>query len=402
MNEYEKYIEELHRSSGRGKWNSSLYNIISGINHAMPGLPTLDINKVGTGLVFFTKPCLNLSYDNLGSMRKLAFLADYNQPNFKYTTACAVKCMLMPYGIMNTPDSRMINAEYPGIRPVWDVRSEMVNDRSPFINLLTNTCVTLTGFPDISNDIYTSNPGIQNEVVSYIDTVAEDNQNYSVTATFKNIRGDVIKGLFAAWILYQRYVANGYMTPFPTFLVERELDYTTRPYIIGLDETRTKVTKIGAPISAFPTAYPSAEDFNYNINAPFVETESDVSIPFECVGFQPNDPILVYEFNSIVQKANINMNDTNRDNEMVALSGEYLDLKTYFNFKGYPRIEENYDFNWYVDRSLLAEKVNAIVQPETRSDFKGKLTNEPEFSALSKKIDDIKDKAEDIKNKLNL
>lgn len=323
-------VDIISRLTGYGKLTSAQSNNLFGINHRGASSP-VPTNTDHYGLTFFTRPRLNLSYDNLIANRVFSTLAATNDTNADSgTLPGAIRCLL---------DSTL------GDQGIY---SPLVDNKLAFIPMLTNNLASISGWPDIAVDTYTSKQGIYKEEYSMVDGTAELFQTYELTSTFRNIAGDPISLLFTIWVLYSALVYNGEMMPYPDAIVENEIDYQTRIYRLVLDPQMKFVQKIGACGAAFPMASPLGASFNFTSDTPYMRDNDQISVPFKAIGASYLDPILISEFNQVVQEFNKDMKDSRRSRNYAKLVNN--DAR-YFNFRGYPRINPTtYELEWWVDK----------------------------------------------------
>ena len=338
-------IDLVSRFSGLGNLTEAMANAIYGINHRGVGNP-IPYNTDNQGLTFFTRPRLNLSYDNISMDRRLTPLLTRDV----YTYQRAIRVLLDPVGAYNdlasvgynsTNGSRYRSSEGPIVTP-------LVDRRNPFIVLLTNNILSLNGWPDPVVAYFNAKPGPKRETWGMIDDVADFFDSFDLQANFRNIAGDPITLLFEAWRRYAALVYEGVLMPYPDAVVENEIDYMTRIYRLVLDPSRQFVTKIAACGAAFPTSSALGAAFNYTSDAPFnQETAQQISIPFHCYGAIYNDPILFKEFNDLVGYFNNDMLDNVRAQRLVKLQVAELNM---FNTRGcYPRIHPlTHELEWWV------------------------------------------------------
>lgn len=327
-------VDVLSTRAGYSRVHGSITDVYRGIDHRDAGSP-FQKNNDHQGLVLFTRPRLNLTYNNVMADRQLRALLS-EEP---YSMYRAIRCMLDPE-LSKGRAGREI------------VKSAVFDERQAFMPLLSNTLLNLSGFPDITSNTYTSTEGKRKESYSIIDDVAEVNGAYDVTANFANIKGDPITAMFHFWTRYAGNVYSGDMVPYPEAIVENEIDYQTRIWRIVLDSSKRYVTKIGCASAAFPMASPLGAAFNYNREEPFISENDQISVPFRCMGAEYNDPILYTEFNLVVQLFNPAMKDGNRENLMVKLPNQILNE---FNFIGYPRISEDLELEWWISKDEYTE-----------------------------------------------
>ena len=316
-------IDDLTQTTGISRVYSPMGDAFYGIDHRNAG-SSFQKNTDHQGLTLFTRPQLNLSYNNVLADRQLLSLLD-DDPRSVYR---AMRVMLDPtYGKTGA-------------------KSDLFDSKQAFMTILTNSLVSVSGFPDVTVNTYTSTEGIRKEAYSIVDDVAEINNTYDITATFNNVKGDPITALFHYWTRYCGNVYSGDMVPYPNKIIENEIDYQTRIWRLILDKSKRYVTKIGCANAAFPMASPLGSAFNHSTDLPYSTANDQISIPFRCVGAEYNDPILYHEFNLTVQYFNTGMLDEYRELYYTKLTQGEMNA---FNFSGYPRIDyETLELEWWV------------------------------------------------------
>lgn len=317
-------IEKITRYAGRGGQQSALAANYYGFNHRNIGTP-LPKNTDTFGYTFFTRPRLRLSYDNLISDRTFALLNSKD----KHSVHRWVKATLDPVQ-----------------RQSADNTSPLVDPRQAFIPLLSNSLVSLSGWPDAVVDTYTSPSGLRKEQWSMADGFSKVHEVYSLTAEFKNTVNNPVTELFYYWTQYQLMVHEGLMHPHFESTVENEIDYQTRIYRLTMDSSRTYVTDIAATGIAFPLASNISAKFDFSRESIYNDNNDSTSIPFQCTGAIYKDPILMAEFNLTVQTFNMQMHDSLRPRFLQMLKPNEVVL---FNHFGYPRINlDTGHLEWWV------------------------------------------------------
>lgn len=341
---YSEELDLLSRLSGFGALSEATSNAIYGINHRGVGNPT-SYNTDNHGLTFFTRPRMNMSYDNIAMDRVLTPLLTNNVKSYQR----AIRLLL-------DPDA--------GFRSAQPLQSDLVDHKSPFIALLTNNLISLSGWPDPGVAYYESKPGVSKEVWSMVDDVARNMGSFDLQASFRNIAGDPITLLFYVWQRYAAQVYNGTLMPYPDMILDNEIDYQTRIYRLVLDPSRQWVQKIAACGASFPYSTSLGAAFNFSNDTPFAQDNANqISIPFHCIGVDYQDPILIREFNDLVALFNNEMADGNRSRAMQRLTKDEL---SYFNYYGYPYIvPDSQKLEWWVtkaDYARLKPRLAAIQQ----------------------------------------
>jgi hypothetical protein len=341
-------LDATSLAQGFGKTSAATANVFKGINHRGTG-NVVPANVDNQGLTFFTKPNLNLSYDNVRSVRRLSFLANAGERSL----GAVIRCLLSPR-VDSFIDGRW-SLSRSGGDDVKDIRTPLVDDRYAFITPLSNLLISMSGWPDTNMDSFITNEGMRKEVTGWIESPPDNFSSFNLTTNFQNIDGDPITAMFAVWLEYAARVKDGTLNPYPQMILENEIDYNTRIYRIILDPTRTFVRKIADCGAAYPTVNPIGAAFNYNSESFFTEDTSQLSIDFQCFGVRYNDPITIYNFNRTVQTFNSSMKDSRRKDAMQKLTPQE---KRLFNYRGYPRISENYELEWYVPKAEYQQVIS--------------------------------------------
>lgn len=342
-------IDDLFQTTSIGSLDKAIGNNLYGINHrqvasAVPG------NKELHGLVFFTRPQLNMQSDNIRSHRSFTPLLTREA----YSIQRFIRTMLDPR--LGAGFSFM-KREYPALV------SPLVDNQNAFIPILTNNLTSISGWPDPVLPFNVSKPGLINETQSIADGVLQNRGSFSLTASFRNSRGDPIVFLMYIWAMYISAVVQGQLMPYMDMITDNRLDYNTRIYRVTLDPTRTYVRKIAATGAAFPVNNPIGSYFDYNNERPYNDQNKDISFQFQCDGVDYFDDILIYEFNKTVQIFNPSMADNSRNNDMVKLTPNLL---SFFNHRGYPRInEQTNELEWWVSKQMYNTRVSAFESQET-------------------------------------
>ena len=298
-------LDKVIRGTGYGSASSIGYLTLTGYNYLRVGQQLVRGNRDNMGYTFFTRPILNLTYDNLSAKRELAMLR--NAP--ANSVGRYVRNTLDPWGSIGHGDTRgssklTFNGNDIGLSANAqadqnDRRSPLVNGYDAFIPLLSNELVSLTGWKDVAINDYTSKAGIGNEQWAMPDGYYNIRDTFELTANFRNIEGDPITLLFQTWIQYYMGCRDMDLSPYPNFIVEREYDYNTKIYRFVMDHTKRYIQKWAATI-AYPSSISFGQQFNVDSSNNFIDTNTELPITFKCIGADYNDPIVLYEFNETV------------------------------------------------------------------------------------------------------
>lgn len=316
--------------SGIGNLSTAIGDSFYGINHRQQPY-AVPINRDVFGLTFFTRPLLNLSSKNIRVNRKLSPLLSANPESIQRIIRC-------------TLDPRLAARD--------SISSPLVDPQQAFIPILTNNLLSMSGWPDQATPIYQSSEGVYKETFGMVDGIVDNYSSYEISASFRNMPGDPITGLFHYWQQYMSSVFVGTMIPYPDLLIENEIDYQTRIYRLVLDWSKQKVQKIAACGAAIVSGVPNGAAFNFESDRPLNNANDQISISFRCFGAMYQDDILITEFNAVVAMFCDLMTDRLRPTNMVHVPVAFLEV---FNSRGYPRINPaNYNLEWWVTKEDYA------------------------------------------------
>lgn len=318
-------MDNLARQMGAGSEYGKFNDSFRGLNR-LPNMIPLPAHKEMQGLVLFTRPNLNLSYDNIAPVRALTNLFSDDVMSYPY----AFRMLLDP-----TSGRQM-------------KQSPLVDSNFPYINILSNTIQTLSPPPDLGITVYSSPEGIMKESWIMNDSHAEYNGRFDVTATFNNFKGNGIIGFFHAWLVYMGALRVGPCIPHPKQREQNEMDYFTRIERYKFDETGTKITQWFHTGASMPTNLSIGASHGFSREEAFDMENKQVSVTFSSVGAVYNDPIQLFEFNARIAKWNRRMADDQRSNHYTKIPRGFA-AET--NTHGYPYINlATGEMEWWIEK----------------------------------------------------
>lgn len=340
--------------SGRGDTDSAITNTFMGFNHRIA--PTaIPKNRERAGYVFFTRPDLNLSRANVQESPRMLHMAENGYSS-------AERAIL---GILDPMCPYTMAVEGVGGLGMDFHPQVPFDNKQAFIPLFTNRITTLSGFPDNTLDVYTSEEGLKREQWSMIDSHYAVNYTFTLNATFQNLDGDVTTQLITTWLEAMSNYYDGTFWPRTRNVIQREKNYETRIYRLIMDPTLTYVTKIGAALAAFPVNDNLGAIMNYDAQTPMIDANDQINVQFHCQGAAYLDPRLIEEFNEVVRTFNPDMVEAENNIGLFTPRGDLRRVSKseiqYFNWYGYPQIDRNTkELLWFVYEDQYQEVMKKV------------------------------------------
>lgn len=284
-------LDSILESLPIGSVERAIYNNLYGINFRQTPA-AVPRSKDQYGYTFFTRPQLNLSTLNISNYRGFYSLLTQNKTSYQRFTRTVLDPRLGSTGVNDTS---------PGIK------CPFVDRGNPFISVLSNNIQSVSGWPDLTVPVYTSDTGLYGQEYSMVDGVTNHFEAYDLDVTFRNTRGNPLIYLFYIWIKYQTLVFEGILNPYLDMITENEVDYNTRIYRLVMDPQKRYVTQIACTGASFPMNVPTGNLFDYSTDAPYNTKNSEINIRFRCMGFLAFEDIIKMYFNQTTAIFNSDM-----------------------------------------------------------------------------------------------
>lgn len=345
-------------------------NNMFGINHRGLKAPIPE-NRDQYGLTFFTRPQLNLSGANIRKDRRFYDLL--NNYNNNTNIQAFVRQTLDPRLQMDDALSNWKNVKNG--ESLWDPYSSvynkvqsspLVDPRMGFIPILTNNLVSLSGWPDLTLNSYTSEQGLKGNQWIMVDSAYDFLEAYDLSATFRNTRDEPIILMFQTWERYMSLVFEGALAPYLDMIANNEMDYNTRIYRLVLDESRRYVKKIAACGAAFPTTVPTGKFFDYSDEDIYNKSTREIDIQFHAVGAEYNDMVTCREFNWVSAIFNSDVRQylnskSTMERGLCSMIEIPRGMLWMLNHRGYPIIDYNtLELKWLIHKN--SKDLNTILK----------------------------------------
>lgn len=336
-------ISTLYAGNGYAHLDSALTSTIYGIDIFGTGSPAQQTHEQ-FGLTFFTRPMLNLSYDNITVDRTLNPLGTLEPLSIgRY-----VRAMLDPLGNYNCP---------------------LVDQTNIFLPLLSNTCESLSGWQDPIIDTYQSPSGIKKESWSIADSSNKVYQVMQLSSSFRNTRGNILGYMFHVWQTYMGLMYEGVVDPYPSFIRHFTIDYQTRIYRLILDNTRTYVQEIVMCGAAFPLANNAGSRANYNRTQVLNQEVDTYSQTWQAMGAFYYDTGAMYDFNEA--SSLLKPDFANPRERMKRYRRLWPSEYKIFTYRCFPQINtKTARLEWWVDRELHQKVLGVVPYPSMDIDDK--------------------------------
>lgn len=363
------YIDIIERSAGRSEIQAATFNSMSGLNSR--NASTVNVGTSDTnGLVFVGRPDCHLSPRNLAQHRTLANLlssADISIPR-------AIRALLDRRGCY---EKRQIM----GTDDYTTAECALIDDRQTFIPILTNQCVSLSGFADTAIEAQASEAGLYGEQHVIAEGFSDDYSYFRLSAVYDEVEGKIISSLIYYWMLYIALLRNGTIYRHSENALNDRLDYTSRIVHVALTADKKKVTGIYTATVAFPLAVNDGVQANYQRDTNLPTESNKVSVSWGALWPSKYDPIQRLEFNRLVSESMKRMyvdestvaplDSSPRDDLMYLTEHGQLEAKSMrllrtpeeldrMNYRAFPRISMDMSMEWWVtneEYALINERI---------------------------------------------
>jgi hypothetical protein len=318
LSDDEDYIKSIIDTSTFSKYEDvQLLNALRGhSNIPITSMPQMESDDMM--FVYFTRPNLNLSDLSLSRNRRYQHHTS-KEPNEMNNL---IRATLSPYEVK------------------MGLVSNIANTNSPFIPMLSNTLLELSGMPDEVIKSWDSPAGMVGEQWGHANSTIEFKGSIEINLTFQSIAGGPVAKLFDVWTTYESDVRYGRLMPHPYCIASRETDYFSAIYILILN-ANFKIKHI-AKTRGYPIANPKGEKFTYRRGEDVSGKYPTFQTRFKCYGVDYDDPALLQEFNTSMMAFNSDIKSTvlSSDKSVVEVPAKF---KALFQNECYPYIDLRYN-----------------------------------------------------------
>lgn len=173
---------------------------------------------------------------------------------------------------------------------------EPANYTTPFIPLLSNTCLSCSGFKDFNLEsfMYDSDyHGASINVATGQDDVYGPGE---ITCEFEDVYGGPVSILFLIWIEYISKVSRGKLTASKRNILNLVLDYTTSIYVFNTGRDMSTIKYWAKLTGAYPVTFPIGQFIQFS-REPNLENAKNLSITFKYNRYEPMEIAAMADFN---------------------------------------------------------------------------------------------------------
>lgn len=276
------YYNKASQSNNSPGYQNALVNSFRGFNPFNPGPAMMEISDNIIGLMFITRPELNLDDYNIYRSEKLISLAGAGSNDI----GGYIRGVLDRYWA----DKNLGNGGNP-----------LLDNNQPFISCLNEYLKTSTGFSDLSLRINTSEPGLRQQIYQYVSSKIEENGQFTIQQTYYNPRPLIIQSLFQVWLTYISEVKSGdnQLMPRYDYLIGNRCDYDCRIYHLIMNRDTEYLESIFSALRCIPSTYPAGAiaDIDRTQNTLRGPGQDDFSIQFSVEGMRFDEISLINAFN---------------------------------------------------------------------------------------------------------
>ena len=244
-------------------------------------------NSIYSGYTFITRPRLCLTTSNLHASRFMQLLNTNDPQRIQF----AIRCML---------DSKYSNPSKPATSEIFNC--PYFDPRNPFLAILSNTLTNISGFPSQHITTFTTEGGFFSEAQRFAVGSDRNNAPFDLSLSFQDMEGGLVMSLFQFWLTYIDLVTVGECLAYPDDIVQKRLNYTVSIYRFIMDQTNHHIVKAAKCTGCFPVDRPGGAMFDISETEKFIEAAKRFTIQFTCNKYEEDDPIILYEFNTLVQR----------------------------------------------------------------------------------------------------
>lgn len=321
---FSKLMEHNYQAAGAGSFESIYPKIFTRFDRFHKRYYTP--NTVYSGYTFITRPRLSLTATNLQADR---YLHLYNTTNPK-TIQFAIRCLL------DTVFSKIDSAPTALAKKLFEC--PYFDPYNPFIPILTNTVQDISGFPSQEIATFTTEGGFFSEDQRFAMGSDRNNKSFDLNLSFTDVEGGLVMALFKVWLTYIDLVTTGEVLAYTDDIIHRRFNYTVSIYRFLVDPTNRYIVNASKCTGCFPVNRPTGALYDVSRAERYVEAAKNFTIQFACNKFEENDPIILLEFNTLMNRYCPGISLQSKQDKKVVQKYVDVPYELDYNYVGLPYI----------------------------------------------------------------
>ena len=182
---------------------------------------------------------------------------------------------------------------------------------TPFIPLLSNTCISSSGGQDISLSTEMTEGDLHGNKLQYAKGADESFEPGEITLEFADINGLPVTHIFNMWVNYIHYLVKDIVKTWEMYIMYRIIDYTCSIYIFETDRDNSTILRWAKYTGCFPKSVPLG-NVQHNMEST-ADKLKQISIPFAYNRCEINKPGALMDFNYLMNKFLLDNSSKNRN-----------------------------------------------------------------------------------------
>ena len=321
--------DQMFRSSGKGGFYNETQNSIRNLDRF--GHRIQSSTSELCGLTFITRPRLNLTTAVIKQDPVLIMLDTTQRTRLEYEDSSKIKNNILGWdnnvldptaqgesqlGLANPESAAFVIRMLLDTKLARSDRYAPILKRSPFLDQYNpwlapamNNLVGISGFPDPTLNVFTTEGGFYEEQLSMVAGSDRCRKSFELMLDFNDIQNGLVMAMFQFWTDWMALLRVGITTPYLEDMYFRRLNYTVSIYRFMFDPTRQVITRYAKCTGCFPRAIPVGSLFNISPGEVYSNAAARFQVPFTCNVFEANKISIIHDFNTLARRYCPTIND---------------------------------------------------------------------------------------------
>ena len=187
---------------------------------------------------------------------------------------------------------------------------------TPFIPLLSNTCISSSGGQDLTLETKETEGDLHGNKLVYAKGADSSFTPGELSVEFSDIYGSPVLHMMNIWVHYIHYLTKNFVKTWERYIMYRILDYTCSIYVFETDRDNSTILRWSKYTGCFPKSVPLG-NIQHNIDSD-VGSLRQLSIPFAYNRCESMKPATLMDFNFLMNKFILDPDKKNQ-NKMLSM-----------------------------------------------------------------------------------